>query len=209
MSTVTLPEATETTTTTGRADPGWVPSPLYRFSLERYEELVASGAFSKGDRFHLIDGYLVAKMTQNPPHNTADDLCGEALTRVIPPGWYIRASKPIRIPSRSSKPEPDRSIVRGTVRDYSRRDPDPPDIALIVEVADSSLRQDRELARVYASGGIAPYWIINLVDRQVEVYTDPDSSGYRSRTDYRPGQLVPVSIGGVVVGQIPVDDLLP
>ncbi len=141
MSTVTMPEVSAATTEL--ADPDWIPAPLYRFSLERYEELVESGAFGKQDRFHLINGYLVAKMTQNPPHITADDLCGGALQQVIPPGWYIRASKPVRIPSRVSKPEPDRAVVRGTVRDYSRRDPDPSDVALLVEVADSSLREDR------------------------------------------------------------------
>lgn len=209
MSTVTLPESTPAATTAEPAGPGWIPSPLYRFSLERYEELVDSGAFTTRDRFHLIDGYLVAKMTQNPSHNTADELCGEALRRVVPPGWYIRPSKPVRIPSRSSKPEPDRTVVRGTIRDYSRRDPDPPDVALIVEVSDSSLRADRELAQVYGGGGIAVYWIINLVDRQVEVYSDPHQAGYRSRTDYQPGQQVPVVIDGVEVGRIPVDDLLP
>jgi Uma2 family endonuclease len=203
-----LGESTLTTVENEPASPAWIPSPLYRFSLERYEELVDSGAFSKHDRFHLINGYLVAKMTQNPPHNMADDLCGESLQRVIPSGWYIRASRPVRIPSRVSKPEPDRAVVRGTIRDFARRDPDPPEIAMIVEVADSSLREDRLLVQAYGGGGIAISWIINLVDRQVEVYTDPDPSGYRSRTDHRPGQDVPVVIGGVEVGRIPVDDLL-
>jgi len=128
---------------------------------------------------------------------------------VIPPGWYIRAAKPIRIPRRASKPEPDRAVVRDTIRDYARRDPDPPGVALAVEVSDTSLRDDREPARVYGDGGIAIYWIINLVDRRVEVYTDPSQDGYRSRTEYRPGQDVPVVIGGAGVGRIPVDDLLP
>jgi Uma2 family endonuclease len=209
MSTVTPRESTITATPIEPADPGWIPSPLYRFSLERYEELVESGAFTTRDRFHLINGYLVARMTQNPPHNTADDLCGAALQRVMPPGWYIRAAKPVRIPNRVSKPEPDRAIVRGSIRDYARRDPDPSEVALVVEVADSSLRDDRELARVYGGGGIPVYWIINLVDRQVEVYTLPDQGGYRSQTIFQPGQDVPVVIGGVEVARIPVDDLLP
>ena len=60
-------------------DPPWVPSPLYRFTLDQYEAMVASGAFTAKDRFHLINGFLVAKMTQNDPHSTADELCGEAL----------------------------------------------------------------------------------------------------------------------------------
>jgi Putative restriction endonuclease len=134
MSTVTLPEST--TTATQPATQGWIPSPLYRFTLERYEELVESGAFSKQDRFHLINGYLVARMTQNPPHTIADELCGAALQRVVPAGWHVRAAKPVRIPSRISKPEPDRMVVRGTIRALGLHDPDPPDVALIVEVAD-------------------------------------------------------------------------
>jgi Uma2 family endonuclease len=100
-------------------------------------------------------------------------------------------------------------VVRGSIRDYARRDPDPHEVALIVEVADSSLRDDRELARVYGGGGIPIYWIIDLVDRRVEVYTMPDQGGYRSRTDDHRGQDVPLVIGGAEVGRIPVDDLLP
>ena len=49
-------------------DPPWIPTPLYRMSVEKYEALVQSGVFTPRDRFHLINGYLVAKMTQNPPH---------------------------------------------------------------------------------------------------------------------------------------------
>jgi hypothetical protein len=86
------------------ADPQWVPSPLYRMTVEQYEALVDSGAFNDRDRIHLISGCLVAKMTQNDPHCTADDLCGEALRGIIPPGWYVRAAKPIRLPGRKSKP---------------------------------------------------------------------------------------------------------
>ena len=63
----------------------WIPSPLYRLTLEQYEAMVASGAFAPSDRFHLVNGYLVAKMTQNDPHCTADDLCGVARTRVFFP----------------------------------------------------------------------------------------------------------------------------
>jgi Uma2 family endonuclease len=177
-------------------------------TLEQYEAIVASGAFTARDRFHLIKGYLVAKMTQNPPHSTADDLCGEALDQAIPPGWYVRAAKPVRIPSQISKPEPDRCVVRGRIRDYLLRDPEPADVALIVEVSDSSLVEDRKLARVYA-GGIPVYWIVNLIDRQVEVYSDPGPDGYRSRVVLGPDQSVPVVIGGVEVGQIPVADILP
>ena len=186
----------------------WVPSPLFRWSLEQYEAMVESGAFSTHDRFHLVNGYVVAKMTQGDPHCTADDLCGEALARVIPPGWYIRVAKPIRLPP-DSKPEPDRCVVRGTIRDYGRRSPGPGDVGLIVEIADSSLSEDRKQALLYARSGIPVYWIVNLVERLVEVRTNPAQGGYGSRVDYAHGECVPVVIDGIEVGQIAVADILP
>jgi Uma2 family endonuclease len=204
MATITRAELEKPT-----VDAGWVPSPLYRMSLEQYEAMVASGVFTKRDRFHLIKGYLVAKMTQNPPHSTGDDLCGKALDRTIPAGWYVRAGKPVRIPSQISEPEPDRCVVRGAPRDYLRRHPEPADIALIAEVSDTSLSEDRKLAKLYAAAGIPVYWIVNLVDRQVEVYTDPGPGGYGSRRIFKPGRRVPVVIAGVEVGRIRVADILP
>ena len=83
------------------------------------------------------------------------------------------------------------------------------DVALVVEVADSSLAEDRKMAAIYGGAGVPVYWIVNLVDRQVEVYTDPGIGGYATRTDFRPGQQVPVVIDGREVGQIAVDDILP
>jgi Uma2 family endonuclease len=186
----------------------WVPSPLYRLSLDQYEAMLASSAFGDKDRFHLINGFLVAKMPQNNPHCTADDLCGKALNHVLPLGWYVRASKPVRLPP-GSMPEPDRCVVRGTIRDYSTRSPGPTDVALIAEFADSGLLEDRNLGRIYADSGIPIYWIVNLVDRQVEVYTNPGVAGYQSTEIFKAGQNVPVTIDGVLAGQIPVAELLP
>jgi Uma2 family endonuclease len=192
------------------ANQGWIPSPLYRMTVDQYEAMVASGAIKARDRLHLINGYLVAKMTQNPPHVVADELCGDALLRIIPAGWHLRPGKPIRLPGRDSEPEPDRCVVRGTIRDYEGRHPGPNDIAMVVEVADSSLLEDRELAAaVYGPSGIPVCWIVNLVNRRVEVYTDPGPEGYRSRVDFLEGQAVPVVIDGRQLSQVTVDDILP
>jgi Uma2 family endonuclease len=204
MSTITPMQPMATPT-----DFEWVPSPLYRLTLEQYEAMVASGVFSTRDRFHLINGYLVAKMTQNDPHCTADDLCGEALDRVIPDGWYVRASKPIRLPGQISKPEPDRCMVRGKIRDYRLQSPGAADVNLVVEVSDSSLSEDRRMAHVYGASGIPVYWIVNLVDRQVEVYTGPCATGYSRRADFVAGQVIPVLVAGIEVGFVAVSDILP
>ena len=144
--------------------PAWIPSRLYRMTVEQYEAMVASGAIASRNRFHLINGYLVEKMTQNPPHAVADELCGRELARVVPPGWHVRPAKPIRLPGRDSEPEPDRCVVRGTIDDYDERHPGPDDIALVVEVADSSLAEDRELRR----RGLRARGHPGLLDRQRE-----------------------------------------
>lgn len=72
----------------------WIPSPLFRMTLEQYETMVKSGAFSEHDRFHLINGYLAEKMTQYDPHATADELCGRALDKAIPPGGMSDRPRP-------------------------------------------------------------------------------------------------------------------
>jgi Uma2 family endonuclease len=191
--------------------PGWIPSPLYRMSVDEYEALVESGGLKSRNHFHLINGYLVAKMPQNPPHRVADELCGAELAREFPPGRYhVAGAKPVRLPGRDSEPEPDRCVVRGTIRDYEDHHPGPDDIALIVEIADTSLADDRALAtEVYGPARIPVYWIVNLIDRQVEVYTDPAPGGYLSTEVFREGQSVPVLIDGQQFGQIAVAHFLP
>jgi Uma2 family endonuclease len=204
MSTTTLTKSRKPS-----SDRSWIPSSLYRLTLEQYEAMVATGIFTGRDKVQLINGYLVAKMTQNTPHATADDLCGDRLNRMIPRGWYVRVAKPIRLPSESSEPEPDRCVVRGGIRDYSARHPGPADLALVVEVADSSLDDDRMQADIYGRAGIPVYWIINLIDRQVEVYSNPGPSGYQSLEIFAPPHVLTVMIDGVEVGEIPVAEILP
>jgi Uma2 family endonuclease len=191
-------------------DPAWVPSSsLYPMTLPQYEAMIASGTLNKRDRVHLINGYLVAKMPESPSHGMAADAVQVKLGPLLPAGFYPRIERSLMIPSYESMPEPDVTVVRGTYRDYANRYPIPTDVALLVEVAHSSLADDRAMAGIYAAGGIPVYWIVNLVDRQVEVYTSPGPAGYQLRMDFAPGQAVPVIIDGQQCGQIPVDDLLP
>jgi Uma2 family endonuclease len=198
------------------AEEDFMPSPesLYRMSIEKYEAMVASGVFSKRDRFHLINGFLVAKMTEYLPHTYACDAVRFNLEPMLPAGFYLRLDKPLRIPTRASEPQPDLALVRGTWRDYEEKHPEPHQAPFVVEVASTSLREDRGMALVYGKGGIAVYWIVNLVDRQVEVYqvevyTGAGSRGYQQRKDYKAGEQVPFVLDGVERGRIAVADILP
>jgi Uma2 family endonuclease len=206
MATIAPPEPS-----TSPAKAEWTPSlrSLYRLSIEQYEAMVASGVFTKRDRFHLINGYMVAKMTEDPPHAAICDGLRMVLESLLPAGWYVRDDRPLKIPNYASIPEPDAVVTRGTWRDYTKRHPEPPDVALVVEVSSSTLREDRSLIVVYGTGGIPVYWIVNLVHEQVEVYSDPEPGGYRSRRIYKRGRRVPVVIAGEEVGRILMADILP
>jgi Uma2 family endonuclease len=184
--------------------------PLHRITVDEYERIIASGALEDPGRVELIDGYMVDKMGKNAEHGYATKQTVKALDGRLPAGWTSRKEEPVQIPE-FDEPEPDIAIVRGSDADYRHRIPAAADVALLVEVSETTLRQDRGKKRTaYARAGIAVYWIVNLVARQVEVYTRPVKAGrYRSRKDYKPGQQIPVVIAGQQLTPIAVDDILP
>jgi Uma2 family endonuclease len=181
---------------------------LRRFTVDEYHKMIQAGILNDEDRVELLEGHVVLKMPRNPPHDGTIDQLGGILPPVIPPGWYLRVQNAITL--NDSEPEPDFALVRGTRRTYYARHPTAADIGLVIEVADSSLDRDRtEKARIYAGAGIAVYWIINLVNRQVEVLTAPAALAYGQTQIYPPGAAVPLSLDGVLIASIPSDDLLP
>ncbi len=191
------------------AGPIRIPSPLYRMTLEKYESLIASGFFAKHDDVHLINGYVVNRMAESPLHGAVLEAVRIAIEAILLAAWHTRSQSGLRIPAQVSIPRPDLAVVRGTPRDYLKRYPDAADAALVAEVSISSLDEDRAMAEIYGKAGIPVYWIVNLVDGQVEVYSDPGPSGYRSHEVLAPGHVLSVVIDGVVIGEIPVADILP
>jgi Uma2 family endonuclease len=186
----------------------WIPKRLARLTVDQYEAMVDSGFFTRRDRLQLINGLLVAKVSKSPPHVLTAKNVRDELQQLIPSGWDFRIEDPVRLPP-GSEPEPDVSMARGHKRDYATRHPGPADLSLVVEIAESSLAEDRKLAGVYGVAGIPVYWIINLKARQVEVYTLKRRGGYGKPRVFKSGQSVPVMIDGAIVGRIAVDDILP
>jgi Uma2 family endonuclease len=185
--------------------------PIRRFSVEEYHLMGEMGLLTEADRVELLEGWIVKKMIHHPRHSATISLASRTITSRLPGGWHVRGQLPIS--TRDSEPEPDLAIVRGMETDYATQHPGAADTGFLVEVADTSLDLDRDYkSRLYARAGIRVYWIINLVDQQIEVYTDPtESSGelrFATRTDYRAGETVPLTIDGREVSRIPVKDLL-
>ena len=178
-------------------------------SVEDYEAMVDSGILPETNRFELIEGRIVEKDVKSPEHSAGSEGCWRVIDRALPPGWHVRIEKPVRIPNRASEPEPDVSVARGAWRDYARRHPGPQDLALVVEITRTTAAKDRALARVYGPGGIPVYWIVNVPDRQLEVYADPVAGAYPPPVILGEADSVDLVIAGAVVGRIAVADLLP
>jgi Uma2 family endonuclease len=186
--------------------PGLVP---YRIPVETYEAMVASGVFTRSDRLELIEGILVKKMTKGRKHSAGSEKSYRAIDRALPGGWHARAEKPVRLPTRDSMPEPDISVVRGEPDDYLDLDPGPDDVALVVEVSDSTIVAVRIMATTYGGGPISAYWVVNAIDRQIEVYANPVDGVYPPPIIVPETGAVDLIIDGQVVAGLPAADLLP
>lgn len=185
---------------------------LARFSVAQYQKMIAAGALTDEDAVELLEHFVVRKMPRNPAHDGTVSLIDETLRAVLPSGWHVRVQSAIVL--EDSQPEPDLTIVRGRARDYLSRHPGAGEVGLVVEVADTSLTRDRvDKARIYARAGLPTYWLVDLVNRRVEVFTAPSGPaavpGYGSLAVYAGSEPVPLMLAGVAVASFPAADLLP
>jgi len=171
--------------------------------------MVRNGTIAEDDPVELLHGIVVHKMHKGPRQEASAARCCRAIERALPTGWHVRIEGSIRIPDHD-EPEPDLCVVRGDSDDYTDRHPGPAEVVLIIEVADSSLPRDRGTKRdCYASAGIPLYWIVNLVDRQLEVSSGPNHGAYPTSTILAETDFVEWAIAGQVMTRIAVADLLP
>jgi len=148
---------------------------LHRWTRLEYERLIDHGFLDEDDPIELLDGLLLVKEPQHSPHRTAVLLVARAVELAFGEGWFVQTQSPIILDNRS-QPEPDVCVVRGSPRDYVDAHPTRP--ALIVEVAQSGLAIARgRKAAAYARAGIADYWIVDLIDRVLEVHREPARPG--------------------------------
>ena len=178
-----------------------------RFSVAEYHQLIDIGILTEDDDLELLEGYLVHKMAPDPPHDVAIQKTNKCLVRLALPGWDVRCQCAITLDK--SEPEPDFALVRGDETAYLARHPGPADIGLVIEVSDSTLPGDRDdKGRIYARAGIPIYWIVNVRDHWVEVYSAPSGDIYGKRVDFGVEQAIPLLLDGVMVGQIRGDEML-
>jgi hypothetical protein len=199
------------TAAAARVTTPWVPPfPVYRFTVDQYHRMMEAGILTEDDRVELLEGWIVPKMPHKPPHDGTIWLTQTALLPCLPVGWILRVQSAITTPD--SEPEPDLVIARGPGLQYFTRHPQPRDIGLVVEVSDTTLNEDRDgKGRLYARARLPVYWVINLPDTKVEVYTEPRAGkrpAYRRCEDYLVPQLLPLVLDGREVARLDLHEIL-
>lgn len=201
-----------TAAATGQPAPEFLENAGFRrFSVDEYHQMIRAGILLDGEPIELLEGWMVKKISYGTPHDSSMDAFEGLLPTLLPTDWFLRCQRAVTLSD--SEPEPDYAIVRGPRNRYRNEHPTPPDIGLIVEFSVSSLRIDRVgKARIYARAGIPIYWIVNVIDKVIEVYTQPSGTGetaaYTKRDDFAVGTSVPVVLDGSAVGTITVADVL-
>ncbi len=188
--------------------------PLRRFTLDEYHELIKIGFFDEDERIELLEGFLVSMSPIKPPHAYAVDCLLQLFASLLSRGEIrLRVQSPISIAETESEPEPDLVIAKDLGIAYARRHPHPSEILLVLEVADTTLVQDRaRKGMVYARSAMAEYWILNLADESLEVYRDPHAptagdAVYQTKLTFHRGETVaPLAFPDF---EVAVDDVLP
>lgn len=183
----------------------------HRFTVEQYHRMIETGVLTTEQRVELLDGVVVDKMVHNPPHSSAVRRLIRILGKLLPADWITSPQLPVTL--KSSEPEPDLAVVVGREERYDERHPQPREVGLIIEVADDSLPRDRNVkGPIYAAARIPEYWIVNLLDQIIEVYSQPKSGrlpAYKNIVSFLAPQSVPLILSGKTIANIPVKEILP
>jgi Uma2 family endonuclease len=157
-----------------------VSTQIRQLTSTEYYGMMESGIIREGERVELISGQIFTMAAKGTRHTVSTTRLLKELWRLIEERAIVRCQDPISLPN-NSEPEPDLAIARLRSDDYVNSHPAPEDIILVIEVADSTIKFDRETkAPLYAAAGISEYWIINLIDDRLEIYRQPEGNIYTS-----------------------------
>lgn len=188
-----------------------------RLSAAEYALAIKHRVIHEGEATELLDGMLVEMMSKNRPHSIATKKTRDELTAIVPKGWYVDSQEPISIPELRSGagnlPEPDVMVIRGATTDYPDHPPSDK-VGLVVEVSDSTLQFDRtKKKRLYAHGRVPEFWIVNVLDRQLEVFQRPTGTGDKADYDVQKviglNDSVSIRLGNQSAGSISARSFFP
>jgi Uma2 family endonuclease len=142
-------------------------------SVDEYHRMIEVGIFDEDEHVELLEGVIVTMTPQSPAHAHCIRWLNRFLTRALPDEYVVGVQLPLALGQRN-EPQPDLAVVRATA---ASRDRHPETAVLVIEVARESLRLDHKVkAALYARFAVPEYWIVNVEDRVVEVFSDPDAT---------------------------------
>jgi Uma2 family endonuclease len=179
----------------------------HRFTVAEYHRMAEVGILGEDSRVELIRGQIVDMAPIGAPHLGMVNRLNRLLAGALAGRGILSVQNPVRLDD-GSEPEPDVVVLRPRADDYATATPCPPDVLLLIEVADTSLDDDRGIkAPLYAENGIAECWIVNLVERVVEVFRQPRNGRYADIRRIEPGNVLHVALLPDVA--LPVVELFP
>jgi Uma2 family endonuclease len=178
----------------------------HRFTVEDWDRLIEVGFFTKDDKVELLDGEIVDVTPIGDPHEACVDRLNRLLVVRGGERAIVRVQGSVQL-SRYSVPQPDVAVLTAREDFYSRGKPQPSDLLLVVEVSDTGLAFDRgRKAQLYAAGGVAEYWVVDVKGETVEIFTEPSADGYRAVTSVGRGASLSLTrLEGVT---LTVDEIL-
>ena len=171
---------------------------IAKWTLEEYHRMIESGVLDNR-RVELIKGEIIEVPPEEEPHAYFSTDVGHYLARLLGNRALVRPAKPITLSNRS-QPEPDVAVVKPLGREYLAHHPYPEDIFWLIEYSDATLIKDLNIkSLVYAEVSIPEYWVVNLRNRSLTVFRDPQDGQYTSRKSYTSGSLTPLAFPDVSI----------
>lgn len=176
------------------------------FTVAEYDRMGETGILTEDDRVELVEGEIIEMSPIGRRHAACVARLTNLFTRLLIENAIVWVQNPIVL-NDYSEPQPDITLLRRRDDFYEHSLPTPSDVLLVVEVADTTLEYDRQIkVPLYARAGIAEVWIVNLVDEQIEIYSDPVNEAYQSRREARRGETI--NSPGAFNLTLGVDDIL-
>jgi Uma2 family endonuclease len=180
---------------------------LRMWTVEEYHRMAETGILDEDERVELLFGKIIWMSAKGTAHSSAIARTNKLLQNGLGNQAWISIQDPITLNNRS-EPEPDIAVVQIDPLDYADHHPTPSEVYLIIEVADSSLKFDCETKdKAYAQAGIVDYWVIDVVNRQLYVFREPNEEGYQSQVIWgEDGMISPLQFPDL---QIAILEMLP
>lgn len=179
--------------------------PIRRFTIPEYHRLADAGILTDDDRVELLEGFISPKMVHSPIHDATVSSIEYLIRPLLLQGWILRIQSAVSLTT--SEPEPDVVIALGPPARYAERHPTGMDIAMVIEIAETSLLRDRRKAVIYASGEVPIYWIVNLSGRSLEVFDMPTKGVYERCRIFTLTEKLELNLGCMTCDSICVSDL--